>query len=189
MSAQGDRSAGALRGPEYRWARRLFLTGVLVALVSVIALVVARGTGDDSPSPGATPPTMSGAPGAPGVPPDALPGESADEYRWRAEADQLRSQARNAVQSALESADPALQAQLQHVVDLLDDEARAAQLWREARASDAAGNPPVSSSGAGTDAGGVTTAVALVGALGGLLTAAAGLLTALVAWRKAVRGR
>ncbi len=214
MSAQGDgRTPG---GPDYRWARRLVLIGVLVAVVSLLVLVVVRGSTRDSGSsagppgdgtgtsagpPGSdsgTPGSDSGAPGGPtapgvptmGLPPESLPGESAEEYRWRAEADNLRRQARDALQGLLESrdpvTDPVLHIQLERVADLLEHEAQADALRQKARASDLGDSVPAGTSGT-SDAVGVTSAVALVGAVGGMLTAVAGLLTALVAWRKAAR--
>jgi hypothetical protein len=184
----------------------------VVAVVSLLVLVVAQGSGGKpGASQGATasPPSdgtggNSGAPddpdGAPddtdaapggptaGAPPDSLPGETAEEYRWRAEADDLRRQARDVLEGLLDSgtsaADPAFQAELQRVAELLDDEALADALRQAARAADLGdiepADPPAS--------GGATTAVALVGALGGMITAAAGLLTAWVSWRKAARG-
>jgi hypothetical protein len=128
------------------------------------------------------------------LPPDSLPGDSAEENGAGWEADDLRERARDVLQRLLDSrdpaADPALHAQLERVADMLDHEAQAGALREKARASDLAGGGPVVSAGtSGTsDAGGVTSAVALVGALGGMLTAAAGLLTAWVARHKAARG-
>ena len=87
------------------------------------------------------------------------------------------------------AADPALRAQLDRVAAILDHEAVADELRQRARAAALSSTPadvPVASSGTG--AGGLTTVVGLVGALGGMITAAAGLLTAWVAWRKAARG-
>ena len=228
MSAQGDGRAPPPGSLDYRWARRLVLIGVLVAVVSLLVLVVARGSTDDSGShagppgdgtgtsagppgsdsgaPGSdsgAPGSDSGAPGGPaapgvptmGLPPESLPGESVEEYRWRAEAENLRRQARDALQSLLRSRDPAtdpvLHIQLERVADLLEHEAQADALRQEARASDLGGSDPAGTSGTpdASSAGGVTAAVALVGALAGMLTAVAGLLTALVAWRKAAPGR
>jgi hypothetical protein len=196
--------------------------GVLVAVASLLLLAVTRGSADDpgnsaepipsaSTSPTQDPPgdDTQGAPddtdgppaggtdngpGGPdaGQPPDSLPGESADEYRWRAEAADLREQARDALQDVLDAtdatADPAVRAQLEHVAAILDHEAEADALRQKARAAalSSASDDPVVSSGSG--AGGLTTVVGLVGALGGMITAAAGLLTAWVSWRKAARG-
>ena len=197
------------------------MIGVLVAVASLLLLAVTRGSADDSgnsasPIPSATtspaphsPDDPDGAPddsdgppaggtdngpGGPdaGQPPDSLPGESADEYRWRAEAAALREQARDALQDVLDAtdatADPAVRAQLQHLAAILDHEAEADALRQKARAAalSSASDDPVVSSGSG--AGGLTTVVGLVGALGGMITAAAGLLTAWVSWRKAARG-
>ena len=196
MSAQRDERTRPPIVPDYRWARRLFLIGVLVAVVSLLVLVVARGSAHDSGSSARTPGDGTGAPGGPtmGLPPETLPGETAEEYRWRAEADNLRQQARTVLQALLDSGDPAavpgLQAQLERAADLLDHEAQADALRQKARASDLGGSEPTGPLGStGTaSASSVTSAVALVGALGGMLTAAAGLLTAWVAWHKAARG-
>jgi hypothetical protein len=207
MSAQGDAGRAPPR-PDYRRGRRLFLIGVLVAVVSLLLLAVTRGSADGSGNSAAPIPTASsGSPGggdygpAPGggnggppagEPPDSLPGETADEYRWRAEAADLRQQARDALQAALDAADPAdaaLHAQLEHVVALLDHEAEAEALRQKARASAASSTAPgIAPDSSGGGAGGLTTVVGLVGALGGMITAAAGLFTAWVAWRKAARG-
>ena len=205
MSAQADAGRSSPL-PDYRWARRLILIGVLVAIVSLLLLVGGRGSGDGSevaaPSTAGTSSGQASAvPGdgtdaAPGTgvgPPDTLPGEAADEYRWRTEAAQLREQARDALQQVLDSAppDPVLRARLERVAAIMDHEAEADALRQKARAStlssSSTSGPVVASSGSG--AGGLTTVVGLVGALGGLLTAAAGLLTAWVSWRKAAAAR
>jgi hypothetical protein len=217
MSAQGD-AGRSPPGPDYRSARRLILIGVLVAVASLLVLLVGGVLSSDDPDGNASPvPSSSGVPtseapdggtdgapsgtdGAPGgtdtpaagEPPESLPGETADEYRWRAEAGDLRRQARDALQDVLDAtdaaADPALRAQLERVAAILAHEAVADELRQRARASALSSTPddPVVSSGTG--AGGLTTVVGLVGALGGMITAAAGLLTAWVAWRKAARG-
>ena len=210
MSAQGD-AGRPPPGPDYRSARRLVLIGVLVAVASLLVLVIGGALsaedsgGNASPAPipsseptSETPGGTDGAPGdtdtpTAGVPPESLPGETADEYRWRVEAGDLRRQARDALQDVLDAtdatADPALRAQIDRVAAILDHEAVADELRQRARAEALSSTPadvPVASSGTG--AGGLTTVVGLIGALGGMITAAAGLLTAWVAWRKAARG-
>ncbi len=134
-----------------------------------------------------------GAPGGPGdLAPDPFPGETADEYKWRAEADDLREQARDALQAVLDAGpatDPALRAHLERIAGILDHEAEADALRQKARAAalgSSSSELTVESSGSG--AGGLTTVVGLIGALGGMITAAAGLLTAWVSWRKARAG-
>ena len=181
------------------------LIGALVTVASLLVLAGGRVSGGQS---GASAPTagVTGTPGAapgdgthavPGGPPagrvpDPLPGESADEYRWRAEAAQLRSQARDALERVLNSAtvDAVLQAQLESVAAIMDHEAEADAQRQKARASALSGTssgPVIESSGTG--AGGLTTVVGLIGALGGFLTAVAGLLTAWLSWRKAAAAR
>ena len=207
MSAQGHGPATPPARTDYRLARRLILIGVLVAVASLLVLLVgARRTPDDSgpavsatPSPSSSTSTGDPGDGAPGAssgpaaeePPDSLPGESVDEYRWRARAGDLRQQARDELQRVLDAAagDPSLQLQLERVAGLMDHEAQADSLRQAARASALSSTSTVgavTSSGAG--AGGLTTVVGLVGALGGMLTAAAGLLTAWMSWRKVALG-
>ena len=213
MSAQGDAGPAPPR-PDYRSARRLVLIGVLVAVASLLVLAVGGLVSADDPG-GSAVPTASpsseptpgspgdetngvpddtvGAPGGPGdLAPDPFPGETADEYKWRAEADDLREQARDALQAVLDAdraTDPALRAHLERIAGILDHEAEADALRQKARAAalgSSSSDPTVESSGSG--AGGLTTVVGLVGALGGMITAAAGLLTAWVSWRKARAG-
>lgn len=195
MSAQGDGPTRPPRAPDFRWARRLFLIGVAVALVSLVVLAVSRGSGEPGPHASPTGAPSSGGtptPGGPssGPPLDSFPGETAEEYRWRAEADDLRQQARGVLQDLLDqgdpAADPALRAQLERAADLLEHEAQADALRQEARAADLGSSAPEPANGR-SGAGGVTSAVALIGGVGGMLTAAAGLLTAWVSWRKAAR--
>jgi hypothetical protein len=213
MSPQGDAGPSPPR-PDYRTARRLVLIGVLVAVASLLVLAVGGLVSADDPGNSAAPtasvssgPTPGspgegtdeapddneGAPGGPGGPaPDPFPGEAADEYKWRAEADDLREQARDALQAVLDgdpATDPALRARLERIAAILDHEAEADALRQKARAaalSTSSADIVVESSGSG--AGGLTTVVGLVGALGGMITAAAGLLTAWVSWRKARSG-
>ncbi len=216
MSAQGDAGPSPPR-PDYRSARRLVLIGVLVAVASLLVLAAGRfaSVGDpgepgasaaptasasSGPTPGPPGDDTDGAPegtvGAPGGPgdlaPDPFPGETADEYKWRAEADDLREQARDALQAVLDAGpatDPALRAHLERIAGILDHEAEADALRQKARAAalgSSSSELTVESSGSG--AGGLTTVVGLIGALGGMITAAAGLLTAWVSWRKARAG-
>ena len=86
--------------------------------------------------------------------------------------------------------DAVLQAQLESVAAIMDHEAEADAQRQKARASALSGTssgPVIESSGTG--AGGLTTVVGLIGALGGFLTAVAGLLTAWLSWRKAAAAR
>jgi hypothetical protein len=138
------------------------------------------------------PDDTDGAPGGPGdLAPDPFPGETADEYKWRAEADDLREQARDALQAVLDAGpatDPALRAHLERIAGILDHEAEADALRQKARAAALGSSSELTVESSGSGAGGLTTVVGLIGALGGMITAAAGLLTAWVSWRKARAG-
>ena len=88
----------------YRWAELLILSGSLMLLVSLLVLFmvsILTGSveGDYARSPGA------GQEESPST--EVLPGESAEEYRWRTDAEEQQAAARAHFENVLAALDPA----------------------------------------------------------------------------------
>ena len=196
---QGDQTS---RG-RYRWPKRLILGGSLMFLVSLLVLfMVSIPTGSvegDYPrdqvvpleSPLESPPT------------EVLPGESAEEYRWRTDAEEQQAAARAQLEDVIAALDPAapldangqtaLQAELRLIAVLLDEAAQSRQLGIEARIESVAEAEPRAESvteaapqgaerqreGAESTSGGGTQTAATIALVVALLTATAGLVAAL----------
>ena len=90
---QGEQTS---RG-RYRWAKRLILGGSPMFLVPLLVLFMGLiPTGDQAAdSPGGSTPT------------EVLPGESAEEYRWRTDAEEQQAAARAHFENVLAALDPA----------------------------------------------------------------------------------
>jgi len=137
-----------------------------------------------------------------------LPGESAEEYRWRTDAEEQQAAARAQLEDVIAVLDPAapldangqtaLQAELRLIAVRLDEAAQSRQLGIEARIESVAEAAPQgaerqregaeSTSGGGTQtAATIAGVVALLTATAGLVAALAGMFTALATWIKARR--
>ncbi len=143
---QGEQTS---RG-RYRWAKRLILGGSLMFLVSLLVLFMvppiltgverdpAGGLRGSPPPPAPTAPTEVLP-----TPTEALPGETAEEYSWRAYAEEQQAAARAQLEDVIAALDPAapldangqtaLQAELRLIAVLLDEAAQSRQLGIEAR--------------------------------------------------------
>jgi hypothetical protein len=142
------------------------------------------------------------------LPPTAVNGESADEYRWRVDAEQRRTEA----QSLLEQATRAInQGQIANDSDLrwveqrieqadqllvdsgssMDEyvKARGVALAESATAMPRANHTEATSVNASSNGGTEANWVAVLGALAGLVAAVAGLITALATWIKNRHGQ
>ena len=137
------------------------------------------------------------------TPTDVLPGESAEEYRWRTDAEEQQAAARAQLEGVIAAFDPAapldangqtaLQAELRLIAVLLDEAAQSRQLGIEARIESVAeaearaesvteaapqGAERQREGAESTSGGGTQTAVTIAGVVA-LLTATAGLVAAL----------
>ena len=183
---QGEQTS---RG-RYRWAKRLILGGSLMFLVSLLVLfmVLPDGAGDS---------------GGSGMPTEVLPGESAEEYRWRTDAEEQQAAARAQLEGVIAALDPAapldangqtaLQSELWLIAVLLDDAAQSRQFGIEARIESVAEAEARAESvteaapqgaerqreGAESTSGGGTQTAATIAGVVALLTATAGLVAAL----------
>ena len=197
---QGEQTS---RG-RYRWAKRLILGGSLMFLVSLLVVlfmvpiltgVYGGGAGGSAGGPG-------GGPGG-STPTEVLPGESAEEYRWRTDAEEQQAAARAQLEGVIAALDPAapldangqtaLQAELRLIAVLLDEAAQSRQLGIEARIESVAEAEARAESvteaapqgaerqreGAESTSGGGTETAATIAVVVALLTATAGLVAAL----------
>jgi len=137
------------------------------------------------------------------TPTEALPGETAEEYSWRAYAEEQQAAARAELEDVIAALDPAapldangqtaLQAELRLIALLLDEAAQSRQLGIEARIESVAEAEPRAESvteaapqgaerqreGAESTSGGGTQTAATIALVVALLTATAGLVAAL----------
>ena len=203
---QGEQTS---RG-RYRWAKRLILGGSLMFLVSLLVLFMvppiltgverdpAGGLRGSPPPPAPTAPTEVLP-----TPTEALPGETAEEYSWRAYAEEQQAAARAELEDVIAALDPAapldangqtaLQAELRLIALLLDEAAQSRQLGIEARIESVAEAEARAESvteaapqgaerqreGAESTSGGGTQTAATIALVVALLTATAGLVAAL----------
>ena len=188
---QGEQTS---RG-RYRWAVRLIFGGSLMFLVSLLVLFMFRMPDGAAGGP-------SGGSGG-STPTDVLPGESAEEYRWRTDAEEQQAAARAQLEDVIAALDPAapldangqtaLQSELWLIAVLLDDAAQSRQFGIEARIESVAEAEARAESvteaapqgaerqreGAESTSGGGTETAATIAVVVALLTATAGLVAAL----------